>query len=64
VKLALKGTNFQSVEEVKLKTADLLNRVSADDLQRFTKERWKIRIKRGIDWGRRGGKLKGIQTNL
>jgi hypothetical protein len=58
VKRALKGTNYQSVNEVKLKTLDLLNRVSADDLQRFTMERWKIRIERCIDWGR-GGVVEG-----
>jgi hypothetical protein len=39
----LKGTHFQSVDEVKSKTADLLNRVSADDLQHCF-ELWKIRM--------------------
>jgi hypothetical protein len=33
VKNALKGTHFRSVDEMKSKTADLLNRASADDLQ-------------------------------
>jgi hypothetical protein len=33
LKSVLKETRFQSVDEVKSKTADLLNRVSAHDLQ-------------------------------
>jgi hypothetical protein len=33
LKRALKGTHFQTVDEGKSKTADLLNRMSADDLQ-------------------------------
>jgi hypothetical protein len=33
LKSALKGTHFQCVDEVESKTADLLNRASADDLQ-------------------------------
>jgi hypothetical protein len=51
LKSALKGTNLQSVDEVKSKTADLLNRVSGDDLQRCF-DKWKIRMKRYIDGGR------------
>jgi hypothetical protein len=50
VKSALKGTHFQSVNEVKSKTVDLLNRVSADDLQHCF-EQWKIRMQRCIDKG-------------
>jgi hypothetical protein len=49
VKSTLKGTHFQSVDEVKSKTADLLNKVSADDLHSF--EQWKIRTQRCIDGG-------------
>jgi hypothetical protein len=43
VKNAFKGTHFLSVGEVKLKTVDLLNRISADDLQHCF-EQWKIRM--------------------
>jgi hypothetical protein len=35
MKSPLKGTHFQSVDEVKSKTADLVDRVSAVDLQHF-----------------------------
>jgi hypothetical protein len=41
VKSAFKGSHFRSVDEMKLKTADLLNSVSADDLQHCFKH-WKI----------------------
>jgi hypothetical protein len=37
----VEGTRFQSVDGVKSKTADLLNRVSPDDIQRCF-EQWKI----------------------
>jgi hypothetical protein len=43
VKSALRGTHFQCVEEVKAKTAELLNRVTADDLQHCF-EQWKARM--------------------
>jgi hypothetical protein len=57
-KSALKGTDFQSVDEGKLKTADLLNRVSADDLQHCFEQR-KIRMQQCIDRGE--SMLKGIE---
>jgi hypothetical protein len=41
VKRALKGTHFQSVDEEKMKMADLLNRMSADGLQ-CCFEQWRI----------------------
>jgi hypothetical protein len=50
MKSALKGTHFQSVNEVKSKTADLLNRVSTDDLQHCIGQ-WKIHMYRCIVWG-------------
>jgi hypothetical protein len=50
VKSALKGTHFDSVDEVKSKTADLLNKVTADDLQHCF-ELWNIRMQRCIDGG-------------
>jgi hypothetical protein len=48
VKNALKGTHFESVDEVKSETADPLNRVSADDLQHCS-EQWKILMQRCIN---------------
>jgi hypothetical protein len=45
LKSALKETHFQSVDEVKSKLADLLNRVSADDLQHCF-EQLKIHMQR------------------
>jgi hypothetical protein len=50
-KNVMKGTHFESVDEVKPKTAGLLNRVSADDLQHCFGE-WKIRMEWCIDRGR------------
>jgi hypothetical protein len=50
LKSALRGTDFQSVDEVKSKTADLLNRMSADDLQHCF-EQQKICMQRCIDGG-------------
>jgi hypothetical protein len=50
LKSALKGTHFQSVNEVKSKMADLLNRVSADDLQHCLEQR-KIRMQRWMGGG-------------
>ena len=47
VKSALKGTFFQSVEEVKTKT-DLLKKVTLDDLQHCFQQ-WKTRMQRCID---------------
>jgi hypothetical protein len=44
----LKGTHFQSVDEVKTKMVDLLNRLSTDDLQHCF-EQWKIRMQQCID---------------
>jgi hypothetical protein len=57
----LKGSHFQSVSEVKLKTVDLLNRVSADDLQHCF-EQWKIHVQWCIDRGK--SMLKEIEINL
>jgi hypothetical protein len=61
VKSTLKGTHLQSVNEVKLKTVDLLNTVSADDLHSVEQE--KIHMQQCLDGGR-GGMLKGIEINL
>jgi hypothetical protein len=51
VKGALKGTHFQSVDQMKSKTMDLLNSVLTDDLQHYF-EQWKICLQPYIDrWG-------------
>jgi hypothetical protein len=62
VKSALKGTHFQSVDEAKSKTADVLNRVSAGD-QQHCFEPWKIRMQRCVVW-EGGSTLKGLEINL
>jgi hypothetical protein len=49
VKSVLKGTNFQSFDEVKSKMACMLNRVSADDLQHCL-EQWNICMQWCVDW--------------
>jgi hypothetical protein len=54
LKSAFKGTHFQSVDEVKSKTADLLKRMSGDDLQHCF-EQWKIHMQLCIDGGGGGG---------
>jgi hypothetical protein len=61
VKSALKGTHFQSVEEVKAKTAELLNRVTADDLQHCF-EQWKACMQQCIDRG--GEYIDGDKSQL
>jgi hypothetical protein len=62
LKSVFKGTYFQSVGEVKSKTVDLLNRVSADD-QQHCFEQWKFRMQRCIEGGGEST-LKGIAINL
>jgi hypothetical protein len=57
LKSALKGTHFQPADEVK--SVDLLNRVSADDLQHCF-EQWKICMLLCIDGGWGESMLKGI----
>lgn len=48
IKSALKETHFQSVEDVKVKTAELLKSLTLDDLQHCF-EQWKKRMQRYID---------------
>ena len=45
VKSALKGTRFESVNEVKAKATQLLNSTAQDDLQ-HSFQKWKIRMER------------------
>jgi hypothetical protein len=45
---ALSASHFQSVDEVKLKMVDLLNRLSADDLQHCFAQ-WKIHMECCMD---------------
>lgn len=61
VKSALKGTHFQSVEEVKAKTAHLLNKMSVNELQHCF-EQWKTRMQRCID--REGEYVEGDKSSL
>jgi hypothetical protein len=48
VKSALKGAHFQTANEVKLEIADLMYRVSVDDLQHCF-EQWRIHMQQCID---------------
>nr|CAH7722444.1 unnamed protein product [Callosobruchus chinensis] len=48
IKSSLKGTRFESVEDVKEKTADLLKRLTRHDMQHCF-EQWKTRMQRCID---------------
>lgn len=48
IKSSLKGTRFESVEDVKQKTADLLKRLTLNDMQHCF-EQWKTRMQRCID---------------
>lgn len=48
VKSTLKGTHFQSVEKVKAKMADLLKKVTPNDLQHCF-EQWKTCMQQCID---------------
>nr|CAH7723473.1 unnamed protein product [Callosobruchus chinensis] len=48
IKSSLKGTRFESVEDVKEKTADLLKRLTLHDMQHCF-EQWKTRMQRCID---------------
>ena len=50
IKFALKGTRFESVDAVKAKAAELMNKLSEDDLQHFFQQ-WKIRMERYRDRG-------------
>ena len=47
---ALKGTRFESVDAVKAKAAELMNKLSEDDLQLYFQQ-WKIRMERCRDRG-------------
>ena len=49
IKSALKGTRFESVDAVKAKAAELMNKLSEDDLQHCFQQ-WKIRMEQCRDW--------------
>jgi len=51
IKSALKGTRFESVDAVKAKTTELMNKLSEDDLQHCIQQ-WKIHMERYRDRGR------------
>jgi len=46
----LKGTRFESVDAVKAKAMELMNKLSEDDLQHCFQQ-WKIRMERCRDRG-------------
>ncbi|VVC44325.1 Hypothetical protein CINCED_3A012738 [Cinara cedri] len=50
IKSALKGTRFESMEEVKRKSAELLNGLTKTNFQNCF-EQWKKRIKRCVERG-------------
>ena len=50
IKSALKGTRFESIDAVKAKVAELMNKLSEDDLQHCFQQ-WKIRMDRCRDRG-------------
>jgi len=52
IKSALKGTRFESVDAVKAKATELVNKLSEDDLQHWFQQ-WKICMERCRE---RGGK--------
>jgi len=47
-KSALKGSHFGSMDEVKVKTAELLRSLTPNDLQHCY-EQWKMRMQRRVD---------------
>jgi len=49
IKSALRGTRFKSVDAVKTKATELMNKLSEDDLQHCFQQ-WKIRMERCRDW--------------
>ena len=50
IKSAFKGTRFESVDAVKVKATELMNKLSEDDLQHCFQQ-WKIRMERCRDRG-------------
>ena len=50
IKSALKGTRFESVDVMKAKATELMNKLSEDDLQHCFQQ-WKIRMERCRDRG-------------
>ena len=50
IKSVVKGTRFESVDAVKAKATEHMNKLSEDDLQHCFQQ-WKIRMERYRDWG-------------
>jgi hypothetical protein len=50
IKSAFKGTRFESVDTVKAKVIELMNKLSQHDLQHCFQQ-WKIHMKWCRDWG-------------
>ena len=61
IKSALKGTRFESVDAVKAKATELVNKLSDDDLQHCFQQ-WKIRMERYRDRG--GDYIKGDNISI
>ena len=49
IKSGLKGNRFESIDTVKAKATELLNKLSQDDLQHCFKQ-WKIHMQGFRDW--------------
>jgi len=58
---ALKGTRFESVDAVKAKAMELMNKLSGDDLQHCFQQ-WKIRIERCRERG--GEYIEGDKVSI
>ena len=50
IKSVLKGTRFESIDAVKAKVMELMDKLSEDDLQRSFQQ-WKIRVEQCRDQG-------------
>jgi hypothetical protein len=49
IKSVLKGTHFSSVEDVKVKTTEILNSLTENDMQNCF-ERWHHRMQLCVNW--------------
>jgi len=61
IKSALRGTRFKSIDAVKAKAMELMNKLSKDDLQHCFKK-WKICMECSRDWG--GEYIKGDNISV
>ena len=61
IKSAFKGTRIESVDAVKAKATELMNKLTEDDLQHCFQQ-WKIRMERCVD--RRGEYIEGDNISI